>query len=84
MMTFSEKNRLAFDMGAVYELGYWRFPSAAIKESFERRVMGLEWTPEQQKVAIEALRKERQKLFKDDGLGDMLAERVAESMMAKE
>lgn len=38
-MTFSERNKLAHKMGAFYEMGYWRFPSVAVKEEFERKVV---------------------------------------------
>lgn len=54
-MTFSERNKLAYQLGAVYENGYWCFPSAEVKNRFDRIVMGMEWAPGSREKADEVL-----------------------------
>lgn len=54
-MTFSQKNRLAHEMGAFYENGRWYFPSPALKEEFLRKSGGVEWTAEERAKADKAL-----------------------------
>lgn len=58
-MTFSQKNKMAHQMGAFYENGNWYFPSPALKQEFERKTSGMEWTPQQRAVADFALEAQR-------------------------
>lgn len=65
-MTFSQKNRLAHEMGAFYENGRWYFPSPALKEEFLRKSGGVEWTAKQRAEADAALEEQRRLLAQGD------------------
>lgn len=54
-MTYIEKHKLALSLGATYVVGFWQFPSTALKQKFDRIVSGLEWTPAQLVTADAAL-----------------------------
>lgn len=59
-MRYIEKHKLALSLGASYVLGYWQFPSPALKQKFDRIVAGLEWSPAQLVKADAALAQHRE------------------------
>lgn len=61
-MTYREQIVLAHKLGATYHNGYWRFPSVAAKQKFERQVAGREWTEEQHQTADEAIAAKRKEM----------------------
>lgn len=65
MLTFSEKNALAHQLGAHYENGYWIFPSAAVRKQFDRIVIGMEWSPAVRERNSRILEKNRDELAAD-------------------
>jgi hypothetical protein len=55
VMSYREQIALAHELGAKYEMGYWKFPTPELKATFQRRVSGVEWTPAEREKADKAL-----------------------------